>query len=78
MSDDDARRFYWELDELEQEIVEYALPRRYFEREEIVDRLESQYSDNRIDRAFTSLKEEDRLYRRGNESEYVMIERDLF
>lgn len=73
----DSRRFYWELRDPEQAIVKYALSERFFDRSEVVETLDN-FSEKKLDDAFTSLKEEDRLFRRGNQSEYIMIERDLF
>lgn len=74
----DSRRFYWELRDPEQAIVEYALSERFFDRSDVVERFNDHFSDKKLDDAFTSLKEEDRLFRRGNQSEYIMVERDLF
>lgn len=74
----DSRRFYWELKDPEQAIVEYAMSERFFDRSEVVETLDDDFSEKKLDDAFTSLKEENRLFRRGNQSEYIMIERDLF
>ncbi|MFB6375740.1 MAG: hypothetical protein ABEN55_22115 [Bradymonadaceae bacterium] len=79
MSETDyQRRLYSELNPAEQAIVEHALPREKIDRNNIVDLFADEYGEETIDEAFTALKQEHRLFRRGNKSEYVMIRRDMF
>lgn len=72
------RRPYSELNDAERAVVERALPQETIHREETVDALGDEYSEEDLDEAFTKLKQENRLFRRGNKSVYVMIRRDLF
>lgn len=69
---------YSELNEVEQAIVEYALPREKIDRNDVADLFEDRFDEEEIQEAFTALKGENRLFRRGNKSEYIMIRRDLF
>lgn len=62
----------------EQAIIRLALPREKIDRDDIVDILTEEFSEKAVQDAFTALKQEDRLFRKGNNSEYVMIRRDLF
>lgn len=78
MSEIEPRRPYSDLNEVEQEIVEHALPRETINREEIIEKLSEKYSEQAAEEAFTELKQENRLFRRGNKTIYVMIRRDLF
>ena len=79
MSETDyERRLYSELNPTEQVIVEYALPREKIDRNDVVDEYGDELGEEAIDEAFTALKQEHRIFRRGNKSEYVMIRRDLF
>lgn len=81
-SDDDSpdidRRPYSELSDAEQVVVERALPHETIHREDTVDALSDEFDEETIEDAFTRLKQENRLFRRGNNSVYVMIRRDLF
>jgi len=72
------RRPYSELRDAEQAVVERALSRETIHREETVEALCDDYSEEALEEAFTNLKQENRLFRRGNKSVYVMIRRDLF
>lgn len=69
---------YSELDEAEKAIVQEALPSETIDRDELVDLLGDDFSEQAIQDAFTRLKKENRLFRRGNGTKYVMIRRDLF
>ena len=62
----------------EQAIIRLALPQEKIDRDDIVDILTEEFSEKAVQDAFTALKQEDRLFRKGNNSEYVMIRRDLF
>jgi TRAP-type C4-dicarboxylate transport system substrate-binding protein len=75
---DIERRPYSELDDAERAVVERALPQETIHREKTVEALEDEYAGEALDEAFTNLKQENRLFRRGNKSVYVMIRRDLF
>lgn len=72
------RRPYSELNEAEKAVVERALPQETIHREDTLEALEDEFSEDALDEAFTKLKQENRLFRRGNNSVYVMIRRDLF
>ena len=74
----DDRRPYAELNDPEQAIVEFALPHRVIDRKDVVGELTEDFSEKSLQEAFTRLKSENRLFRQGNKSEYVMIRRDLF
>jgi hypothetical protein len=69
---------YSELNEAEKAIVEYALPREKIDRNDVSDLFADEFGEETLQEAFTALKQENRLFRRGNKSEYVMIRRDLF
>lgn len=69
---------YSDLDPVERAIVEYALPRETIDRDDLVDLLQDDFSEQAVQDAFTSLKKENRFFRRGNGTNYVMIRRDLF
>jgi hypothetical protein len=66
------------LNAAEQAIIRLALPQEKIDRDDIVDILTEEFSEKAVQDAFTALKQEDRLFRKGNNSEYVMIRRDLF
>lgn len=67
-----------QLNDVEQTIVEYALSREKIDRNVVVDEFAEDFNEEAINDAFTALKQENRLFKRGNQSEYVMIRRDLF
>lgn len=69
---------YSELDDVERAIIEYALPHETIDRDDLVDVLEEDFSEQAVQDAFTALKKENRFFRRGNGTDYVMIRRDLF
>lgn len=73
-----SKRYYRDLDEIEKEIIKYALPRDTINREDLVDELTDELPEDVVQKAFVSLCNENRLLRIGNSSEYTMTARRLF
>ena len=74
----EARRRYEQLDDTEQAIIREALSLDSVTRDDIVDALASEYGEDDVRDAFTTLADNNRLVREGNTSNYMMVERDLF
>jgi hypothetical protein len=72
------RRRYEDLNDTEQAIVKSALSRDSFTRDDIVEQLESDYDEDDVLDAFTTLSDSQRLVREGNTANYMMVTRDLF
>jgi len=66
------------LSETEQAVIKVALPREKITRDEVVDQLDGDYEEEEVREAFSTLCDENRLFRVGNRADYVMIQRDLF
>lgn len=74
----EQRRLYSELDDIEQAVVRATLSRERIAEDEVVDKLSDEYDEENVESAISTLRQENRLFRIGNKSEFVMIERDLF
>lgn len=74
----DERRTYSDLDEAEKAIIQVAVQREYVTRDIVLDSLSDEFTKTDLRDAFTSLCDEQRLFRVGNKAEHVLIERDLF
>ncbi len=74
----EQRRLYSELDEIEKAVVQATLSRERIAEDEVVEELSDEYEEEDIEAAISTLRQENRLFRIGNKSEFVMIERDLF
>jgi hypothetical protein len=74
----DQRRLYSELDDIEKAIVRASLSKERVAQGEVIDQLSDDFDEEQIKEAIGRLRSENRLFRIGNKSEFVMIERDLF
>lgn len=74
----DERRSYADLDEVEQAIVQVAIQYDYVTRDLVFEHLTDDFTKAALRDAFSSLCDEQRLFRVGNKAEHVLIARDLF
>jgi hypothetical protein len=72
------RRLYSELDDIEKAIVRVSLSKERVAQGDVIDQLSDEFDEDQIEEAIGRLRSENRLFRIGNKSEFVMIERDLF
>lgn len=75
---DSERRLYSELNEAEKAVIQMALPRGSITREAVLENLADNFTKTSLKQAFSRLCEENRLFRIGNRSKHIIIERDLF
>lgn len=73
-----TRRMYAELDDVEKAVVQASLSKERVAQDELVDELGDEFGEDSVKEAISRLRNEDRLFKIGNKSEFVMIERDLF
>lgn len=59
-------------------MIQLALPHGRITREAVLENLSDDFTKTALKQAFSRLCEEDRLFRVGNQSEHIIIERDLF
>jgi hypothetical protein len=74
----EERRGYAEMSESEKAIIQVAVQREYVTRDVVLGELSDDFTKSDLRDAFTSLCEEQRLFRVGNKAEHILIERDLF
>ena len=72
------RRTYADLDEAEKAVIRLALPKETVTREEVLEELSGNFTKKSLKDAFSQLCDERRLFRVGNKSDHILIERDLF
>jgi hypothetical protein len=72
------RRRYEDLNDTERAIVKSALAHESFTRDDILEQLDSDYDEDEVRDAFTTLCDSQRLVREGNTANYMMVARDLF
>lgn len=66
------------MSEPEKAIIQVAVQREYVTRDVVLGELTDDFTKSDLRDAFTSLCEEQRLFRVGNKAEHILIERDLF
>lgn len=66
------------MSEPEKAIIQVAVQREYVSRDVVLDALDDDFTKTDLRDAFTSLCDEQRLFRVGNKADHVLIERDLF
>ncbi len=74
----DERRGYADMTDAEKAIIQVAVQREYVSRDVVLDALDDDFTKTDLRDAFTSLCDEQRLFRVGNKADHVLIERDLF
>lgn len=66
------------MSEPEKAIIQVAIQQEAITREEVLDDLSDEFTKTALRDAFSTLCDEQRLFRVGNKAEHVLIERDLF
>lgn len=66
------------MSEPEKAIIQVAIQHEYITRDIVLDNLADDFTKTDLRDAFTTLCDEQRLFRVGNKAEHVLIERDLF